>query len=169
MFKFEFISHKVIAAFFIGVVSLMCFKCHSKGPKNTALDFSQHKVRLSKPTDFGGVQLNLFSANRSSNVDFSSNQSMIESHNYSRLEFRPEISLFTSESPSRIPNSFGSSGQKGASNRYKNTIPAVYRLTLKGYSIVEYSNYVTETWSLDKVKNRTISKPTIMFSITKQF
>lgn len=60
-----------------------------------------------------------------------------------------------------------SSSQK--SNRYKNTIPTSYQLTLKGYSIMEYSNNKMTSWSFDRVENRAFRKSTIMLSFNMRF
>lgn len=83
--------------------------------------------------------------------------------------FRPEISLFTSDKQADNSLVDYQLVSKRKFNRYKNSIPTVYRLTLKGYSVVEYSNNQTDTWSLNKVKHRAFRKPEIMFSVTKSF
>ena len=87
-------------------------------------------------------------------------------------DFNPEISLFVSGRGANQDERQGFFKQQaisGKHNRYKNTIPAVYRLTLKGYSILEYSDYQTNTWGLNKVKDEFFKKPQIMFSFSKQF
>ena len=151
----------------LGFASLCC-KAYEK--PNYSVDYTSNKVQFTKNTDFGGVELSLFTKDTSSYYASSTYYSTSNNTDrQSRLEFRPEISLFTSEKSSNIDLHRLNNAQKGKSNRYKNTIPAIFRLTLKGYSIMEYSNNVTQTWSLDKVKNKAISKPTIMFSYTKQF
>ena len=55
------------------------------------------------------------------------------------------------------------------SDRYKNTIPAIYRLTLKGYSIYEAKGNKIHYWNLNRVKNKSIKKYEVMFSVTKHF
>lgn len=59
--------------------------------------------------------------------------------------------------------------QKNRSDRYKDTIPAVYRVTLKGYSVFEKSTQSAKFWSLDKMKGQSYRKYEIMFSVTKRF
>ena len=59
--------------------------------------------------------------------------------------------------------------QKNRSDRYKDTIPAVYRVTLKGYSVFEKSTKSAKFWSLDKMKGQSYRKYEIMFSVTKRF
>jgi len=92
---------------------------------------------------------------------------------YQTGEFNPEISLFVSGRAASQPDRLNLNKPKRAlsseHNRYKNTKPAIYRLTLKGYSILEYSRYRTDTWGLNKVKNDIFRKPQIMFSFSKQF
>lgn len=86
----------------------------------------------------------------------------------------PEISILaTSYTSNKVLNQkrvINSSGFKPRRNdRYRDTIPAVFRLTLKGYSIVEYSGQHKESWSFNKVSNKALRKPVIMFSFTKRF
>jgi len=120
-------------------------------------------VGISKEFSFGGIELRL------------SNYKYNQFHADSKLT--PEISLFTSfESSTRSPLDLMDKKyqaknhlDKSTSNRYKNTIPMIYKVTLKGYSIMEYSNYQADTWSLNKSDIKAFRKPEIMFSLTKYF
>ncbi|TQV75122.1 hypothetical protein FLL45_09295 [Aliikangiella marina] len=78
----------------------------------------------------------------------------------------PKISIYTSSKSSYHQNRFS---QNKRSDRYKNTIPAVYRLTLKGFSIYESDAYVSKYWGFDKDKDSPYKKYEVMFSITKEF
>lgn len=85
----------------------------------------------------------------------------------------PQITLFASHRNSRKLD-FNSDwhyrfNEKNRSDRYKNTIPAVYRLSLKGYSVFEKSDKIAKFWSFDKMKGQPYKKYEIMFSVTKRF
>ena len=54
-------------------------------------------------------------------------------------------------------------------DRYKDTIPAIYRLTIKGYSIYEKEHNTVETWGMNKVKSHPCKDYELMFSVTKHF
>ena len=84
--------------------------------------------------------------------------------------FSPQISLLSSSSRPASSNKAGFFG-KGVKrfDRYKDTIPAVYRLTLKGFSLYENDSKTVETWGMNKVKNHPCKDYELMFSITKQF
>ena len=106
------------------------------------------------------------SFSKSGAVEFSFNTT-----NYSGAQiFSPQISLFSSGSRPASKNRAGYLG-KGVKrfDRYKNTIPAVYRLTLKGYALYENDSKTVETWGMNKVKNHPCKDYELMFSITKQF
>lgn len=86
--------------------------------------------------------------------------------------FRPEISLFTTNHELKtyhLGEQYSVDSIVRRQDRYKNSIPAIFRMTLKGYSVVEYSNQKTDTWSLNKIENKAFRKPEIMFSVTKHF
>ena len=160
--RFKLISIKSLVCGLVSFISLSCGFCNAqdKGYSQFSLDTSTQK--LVSNTSFGGIEVSLTSQRdyQSYRTDSSDNET----------QFRPEISLFTSKkNQPKLLKAFKQNVVKGKSNRYKNTIPAVYRLTLKGYSIMEYSNSKTDTWSLNRVKDKTIRKPAIMFSITKEF
>ncbi|WP_196137709.1 hypothetical protein [Aliikangiella sp. G2MR2-5] len=147
-------SCKSVLLTFCLALALNCLNCYSK---ETEFSVNFRDAKVTTMTSFGGIELSL-----SSQPSYSNKSDTI----------RPEISLFTSRAPSKALDFTRtklferSTPQK--SNRYKNTIPAIYRITLKGYSIMEYSNYQTSTWSLDKVGLRELRKPQIMFSIEKR-
>ena len=169
MFGFNCKKVKALISVGFALLGLNMLCCKANDNKNASNDFqlSYKDGQLTKQTQFGGVEVSIFG--RTSEVEKINNAQSLSAISRNNTGFRPEISLFTSAEASKISTSSLSAAQRGKSNRYKNTIPAVYRLTLKGYSIMEYSNNVAQTWSLDKVSNRSISKPTIMFSVTKQF
>jgi len=79
-------------------------------------------------------------------------------------QWQPEISLFTS----RYRNPDTRIG-KGRSDRYKNTLPAVFRLTLKGYCLMQVAGNDVQTWEFNRVKEKDIRKYQLMFSVTKHF
>jgi hypothetical protein len=54
-------------------------------------------------------------------------------------------------------------------DRYKNTLPAMYSLTLKGYSLLETSANQIQTLSLQRHKDSPYRKYEVMFSVTKRF
>ncbi|WP_444994991.1 hypothetical protein [Aliikangiella sp. IMCC44359] len=82
----------------------------------------------------------------------------------------PQISFYTSNKGKSLDIQPSSEGdKKPRHDRYKNTIPPVYRLTLKGYSIYEKSDEHIQFWGLNKVKNNPYKKYELMFSITKHF
>ncbi|TQV82986.1 hypothetical protein [Aliikangiella coralliicola] len=151
----------------LGVLSALtacfCSNCFANDEQTSSSVFKP----LTKELSFGGVEFSLVSSN-----DYYSQSRQANSSDKS-VVFRPEISLFTTAKSAKsvhLSNGHSLAARSfGKSNRYKNTIPAVYRLTLKGYSIVEYSNYKTDTWTFNKVKDSALKKPQIMFSVTKQF
>ena len=82
----------------------------------------------------------------------------------------PQISLFSSGNYKRQhANNLYQSQTKHRSDRYKNTIPAIYRLTLKGYSLYERSDRKSEAWGLNRVKDKQFKDYELMFSVTKNF
>ena len=87
--------------------------------------------------------------------------------------FVPQITLFASHDNTRKldfnADQHYKFNKKNRSDRYKNTIPAVYRLTLKGYSVFEKSDKAAKFWSFDKMKGQPYKKYEIMFSVTKRF
>jgi hypothetical protein len=85
-------------------------------------------------------------------------------------KFAPQISLFKSSSSSRAPKfSYSSSKISDRGNRYTNSIPVVYMLTVKGRCLLENSVKGTKMWSLDSAKKGVQRKAQLMFSVTKQF
>ncbi|TQV89696.1 hypothetical protein [Aliikangiella coralliicola] len=84
--------------------------------------------------------------------------------------FSPQISLFSSARLKLHPANTTSQLQtRHRSDRYKNSIPAIYRLTLKGYSLYERSNNKIEAWGLNRVKGKQYKDYELMFSVTKHF
>ena len=127
-------------------------------------------IAYSKPTGFGGFE---FSLNMQSGEFVDANniahQPFAVSSNSTQI--RPQITLFSSRANNskefKLP--VNSSSKLARNDRYKNTIPAIFRLTLKGYSIMEHSNNQTLAWTLNKVDNKDLRKPELMFSFTKKF
>ena len=153
---FVLIAKKIV----LFCVSFMCYNCFAVDSQKIDFSTSSTQVTLSKDFSFGGIELKL--------SNYKSNQNNMSS----RLS--PEISLYSSFSSSNkfnlvLLNDSELNLSKSKFNRYKNTIPAVYKVTLKGYSIMEYSNYKTDTWSLNKADLKAFRQPEIMFSISKQF
>ena len=86
------------------------------------------------------------------------------------FKFAPQISLFKSSSSSRAPKFNYSSTKIGdRGDRYTNSIPVVYMLTVKGRCLLENSVNGTKMWSLDSAKKGVQRKAQLMFSVTKQF
>ncbi len=84
--------------------------------------------------------------------------------------FYSQISLFRSRPVEELSlSSLKNKKKHQRFDRYKNTIPTVYRLTLKGYSIFEQSEDKMHFWRMDKVKDSPYKKYELMFSVTKQF
>jgi|GEM_PF-2325501 len=90
------------------------------------------------------------------------NRSSNESH------LVPQITFFSTQS-SEKPRQSQKLGPGRRADRYKNTIPAVYRLTLKGYSIYENSDKGSKYLEFDKVSDSPYKKYELMFSVTKRF
>lgn len=85
-------------------------------------------------------------------------------------DYIPQISIFTSKKQrTKSTSSFWNGKQVYRFDRYKNTIPAVYRLTLKGYSLFEKDDKTSEVFGFDRVKGISHKGFELMFSITKQF
>ncbi|TQV77006.1 hypothetical protein FLL45_03370 [Aliikangiella marina] len=128
-------------------------------------------VSYTRPMNFGGV---MFSLNiETDNNPPISNKPVDESFAIvgSETSIRPQITLFSSAPKlSTASNlSYRSSSKSVRHDRYKDTIPAIFRLTLKGYSIMEHSDKETLAWTLNKVDNKEFRKPQLMLSFTKQF
>lgn len=88
------------------------------------------------------------------------------------FEFDPQISLFKSAAisqPQKYSYGFSPAKVGDRQNRYSNSIPVVYMLTLKGRCLLENSVKGTKMWSLDSAKKGVQRKAQLMFSITKQF
>jgi hypothetical protein len=120
---------------------------------------SDQKDPISINTDFSkssGLKLSFI---RSSNMSFNS-----------EVDYRydPQISLFKYSSSRKTSNFSDPSLGKGM-NRYKNSKPAVFMLTLKGRCLLENSGDETTMWSLNRAKKGVQRKAELMFSITKQF
>ncbi len=109
----------------------------------------------------------------SSGLEFSMNSypinnSFAEPDNRYRL--MPQISLFSSEDrPKQIFQLAKNNQKTHRFDRYKDSIPAIYRLTLKGYTLYEQDDKQFKTWGLDRVKDHPCKEYEIMFSITKKF
>ena len=138
--------------------------------ENYAIDANDSPVlKLSKTTDFGKLQFSL----QYHGTDYEDNT--INPHTgFASAEpsgLTPQLTLFSTEQPKQRkyrPQPLDN-GKVVRYDRYQNTIPAVFRLTLKGYSVMEHSNNQTDVWTLNKVKNKDLRKPEIMFSVTKRF
>jgi len=124
-------------------------------PKDKFVLGLKHKVSFGSGIEFG-----LGQANEMNNARF---------NRASDNNYIPQISLFTSNKH-RVKSSNLNFGSKMSNrfDRYKNTIPAVYRLTLKGYSLFEQDDKTTETFGFHKVDTPYKSFE-LMFSVTKQF
>lgn len=83
-------------------------------------------------------------------------------------KFSPQISLFKSSYKPTDTKPVSTTNIKRF-DRYTNTIPAVFMLTLKGRSLYENSGNETNTWSLKKANKGVQREATLMLSITKQF
>lgn len=119
----------------------------------------KHDIGFTKSiSDSSGFQVSLFSE-RANAYD-----------SQTSYEFAPQISLFKSASTSRLPN-FSYSGAKigDRGDRYSNSTPIVYMLTVKGRCLLENSINGTKMWSLDSAKKGVQRKAQLMFSVTKQF
>lgn len=103
-----------------------------------------------------GLKLSLFSARVNSD------------ESQQTYEFDPQISLFKSSSFTRSSR-YSNSKISGRLDRYTNSIPVVYMLTLKGRCILENSGEETTMWSLDSARKGVQRKAELMFSVTKQF
>ncbi len=164
MFKQIHLNAKLFLSLVIGGLGLSCVCCQANEKSTEASKFSFEQGQVTRKTSFGGIQFSLVSQtypslNTASTVRRES------------TSFQPEISLFTigQNEQALVLANLEQSSKNRKHNRYKNTIPTVYRLTLKGYSVMEYANYTTQTWSLDRVKEKDLRKPEIMFSFSKRF
>jgi len=81
----------------------------------------------------------------------------------------PQISIFFSAKHKNNSDFYSNSKASHRFDRYKNTIPVVYRLTLKGYSLYEQSANKVEAWGFNKIKGHQGNKYELMFSVTRQF
>lgn len=82
----------------------------------------------------------------------------------------PQISIFTSQHKNTAKNNLFSRDDKTPRfDRYKNTIPVIYNLTLKGYSIFEQSDSKSKVFQLNKVKDLNNRNFELMFSVSKHF
>ena len=111
------------------------------------------KKRIS---DQSGMQFSLFSTHPSGN-----GAEVI-------YEFDPQISLFKSSSKPNKISYIGKRIGKGM-DRYSNTKPVVFMLTLKGRCLFENTGKETKMWSMERAKQGVQQKAELMFSITKQF
>ena len=166
---------------FIGLAFLACkiYKCDAQDSLQKPLDFPSSSsfqskqqsntpiLSVNKATNFGNIEFSL--KYESDNNEPYSNKPLTGFTSRNDYGVTPEISLFSSESPSSANLAVNSNVKSVRFDRYKNTIPAIYRLTLKGYSVMEHSNNKTDVWTLNKVKNKAYRKPEIMFSVTKRF
>ena len=125
-------------------------------------------MSFSKSTSIGNIELSL--QYQSSNFESNSFKPYAGFSTPRQPGLLPQITLFSSAPESSIGYQPSGENLKPVRyDRYKDTIPLVYRLTLKGYSIMEYSNNQTDVWSLDKVKDKLFKNPEILFSVTKSF
>jgi hypothetical protein len=127
---------------------------YSKTSDNRAFTFNK------KLSDNSALQLSLFAPYKTV-----SNQLNFIEPNY---KFEPEISFFKSSSKPSKTNHFTNKIRSGI-NHYRNTIPAVFMLSLKGRCLYENSGNDTTLWSLNRAKKGVQRKAVLMFSVTKQF
>lgn len=86
------------------------------------------------------------------------------------LDLSPQISFYKSFSDRSSSNaSFTKQFSGNKLNKYTNTVPVVYMITLKGYCLLENRLNKTTMWSLDRPKLGVERKAELMFSFTKQF
>lgn len=139
---------------------------YSRCDAESDIIFNEHKTASEVPKTINLVNIdtslnfNIIEDPDSLKIDISKNSSK----KFSELIIftKPTFSQFNFDADNRVDES-------ARSDRYKNSVPAVFRITLKGYSIMEHSNNRTDTWTLNKIKGRALRKPEIMFSLTKRF
>ncbi|MCW8876003.1 MAG: hypothetical protein OQJ89_10960 [Kangiellaceae bacterium] len=149
-----------------------------------------------KPLDFGG-KTKLFVDKSPDKINFSGGTNFEPDSKFSvglkhRFDFGPSVEVRFNQGPQFDPTqpanfapqiSFASGGRSYSDkkvgyrhsmgpkrfDRYKDTIPAIYRLTIKGYSIYEKEHNTVETWGMNKVKSHPCKDYELMFSVTKHF
>lgn len=150
------------------------FNKHTKvlwgeGDSDVRLDFSPLASNLKFDVDNKkhSFKVGIQHAFSGGGMEFSVNRSQFTNTQI----FSPQISLFTSGNSTSKRSSLSFKLPKGIKrfDRYKDTIPAVYRLTLKGYSLYENDSKTVETWGMNKIRNHPCKDYELMFSITKQF
>jgi hypothetical protein len=124
-------------------------------PKDKFLLGLAHKVSFSS-----GIEIGLGQANEMNNARF---------NRTAENNYIPQITLFTSTNQI-VNQSYLGSGEKSLNrfDRSKNTSPAVYRLTLKGYALFEQDDKTVETFGFKRIDTPYKSFE-LMFSVTKQF
>lgn len=154
----------VLVAVSILMIGLAC-NCNAESSSD-----QKPALKISKSTNFGNFEVSLkYDTLNSQDAD---EQQIISQQSDGVLN--PEISIFSSSKRDYSQYSLDvntplSLRKSSRSDRYKNTIPAVFRVTVKGYSIMEHSNKKTDTWTLNKMSGKAFRKPEIMFSVTKRF
>lgn len=115
-----------------------------------------------------GVQLNFTQA-----PSFNSDRIRIKPDNEYSNGLHPEMVFYTSNELKRFSLSVGAEPRTGKlrNDRYKNTTPLVYKLTLKGYSLFEKNQYETgmRFWEFNRNKDSFYKNYELMFSLTKSF
>ncbi len=86
------------------------------------------------------------------------------------LRWKSEIVIdHFSDSSSRLKRLSSRSTKLDEHNRYKNSEPVMYRLTLKGYSLFESVDQRTQYFALNRMRNDPGRKYEVMFSVTQRF
>lgn len=142
--------------------------CSADGPISTAE--AKPALKFSKNTRFANIEVSL----KYDSVDFPGDISSHSSDGHKQKVLTPEVTIFSTSRRDYLDYQIDDNNQLdirklNRSDRYKNTIPAVFRVTVKGYSIMEHSNNKTDTWTLNKMSGKAFRKPEIMFSLTKRF
>jgi len=178
------VQAKSLVLIIVVMAALKFFQCNAQDDiQNSAFRFSEAEfaenysldandspvLKVSKSTHFGKLQFSL-QYHSGDNVD----NTLYPQSGFASFEqvgLTPQLTLFTTEQPASYRNHSTplKHNKVVRYDRYQNTIPAVFRLTLKGYSIMEHSNNQTDVWTLNKVKNKDLRRPEIMFSVTKRF
>ncbi len=82
----------------------------------------------------------------------------------------PQISIYSTEKKKKSGLNFMNSDDKNPRfDRYKDTTPLVYSLTLKGYSLFEQSDSKTKVFQLNRIKDLNNRNFELMFSVSKHF
>ena len=81
----------------------------------------------------------------------------------------PQITFFTSQGQVKKAHRPYLLQDTDRADRYKDTIPAIYRLTLKGFSIYETTDSASKFWEFEKISDSPYKNYELMFSFTKHF